>query len=107
MAAQAQVLPRRVLLVIDASTRRVVATRALFPADLNPDTMLAEYMAYQTTVLAPKPPPSLQILTHRACGLVQVQLATGTPQIPAEPFALRTHGESYEGGGAPLCPGIL
>ena len=38
---------RRVLLVIDSSTRRVVSTRPLRPASLDADAMLAEYMAYQ------------------------------------------------------------
>ena len=38
---------RRVLLVIDSSTRRVVSTRPLRPAGLDADAMLAEYMAYQ------------------------------------------------------------
>ena len=38
---------RRVLLVIDSSTRRVVSTRPLRPVSLDADAMLAEYMAYQ------------------------------------------------------------
>ena len=41
---------RRVLLVIDSSTRRVVSTRPLRPASLDADAMLAEYMAYQSLV---------------------------------------------------------
>jgi len=38
---------RRVILVIDSSTRRVVSTRPLRPTSLDVDAMLAEYMAYQ------------------------------------------------------------
>ena len=41
---------RRILLVIDSSTRRVVSARPLRPASLDADAMLAEYMAYQSLV---------------------------------------------------------
>ena len=42
---------RRVLLVIDTSTRRIVSTRPL-QASTNADLLLAEYMSYQQAVQA-------------------------------------------------------
>ena len=75
---------RRVLLVIDSSTRRVVATRPLKPPNLNADAMLSEYMAYQQAAMT--------------------GVASGPP---AEPFLLRTHGESNEAGGRYLYVELL
>lgn len=69
---------RRVLLVIDTSTRRIVSTRPL-QASTNADLLLAEYMSYQQAV--------------------QAEVARGQPPPPADPFVLRTHGETNEAGG--------
>ena len=64
---------RRVLLVIDSSTRRVVSTRPLRPASLDADAMLAEYMAYQQllvrkTTARVLPTPAVASLTRASHG---------------------------------------
>ena len=75
---QQQETERRVLLVIDTATRRIVSTRPL-RANTNADVLLAEYMSYQQAV--------------------QAEIARGQPPPPADPFVLRTHGETNEAGG--------
>ena len=87
---------RRVLLVIDSSTRRVVSTRPLRPASLDADAMLAEYMAYQSLVRIKEPlMPGIAHTRH----VVWPQVTSARDQPASEPFLLRTHGESNEVGG--------
>ena len=93
---------RRVLLVIDSSTRRVVSTRPLRPAGLDADAMLAEYMAYQQLLVRMQRRHSCKVSHTHTVTVTWPQVTSARDPPTSEPFLLRTHGESNEVGGACL-----
>ena len=92
---------RRVLLVIDSSTRRVVSTRPLKPVSLDVDAMLTEYMAYQQ-LLVRMQRRHYSLASHTR-HLTWPQVTSARDPSTSEPFLLRTHGESNEEGGVHAC----